>query len=247
MLELKTLMNKQYFTKANGDVVVDLIRRSVSFLGIRANSGKAYIVTEETAMRADLIANYFYQSSSYADLLLKYNGYSNPFSINVGDIIRIPSSENLLKYGGSGKAIDIVSSRTKNSNFVFAPKSRKDQIRLAYLLNRGNTTNSNLAKLLALLTSGTVNDSTVSIENIGSQLASILQGGSGAVVGPLTSSYQGGNVIPVPPNFALENGVKLQNGKIIFGADVTNIKKEDCPEPISRAKLKETLIKNKLA
>lgn len=252
MLELKTLINKPYFTKPNGDVVIDLISRAVSFLGIRSNSGKAYIVTEETAMRADLISNYFYQSSSYADLLLKYNGYSNPFSLNVGDIIRIPSSENLLKYGGSGKALNIVSSRKKNDNIIISAKNKKDQIRLSYLLSRGNTTSNNLSNLLALLNSGTLNNTSgtggnVSISTIGNQLASILQGGSGSVIGPLTSSYQGTGVIPVPPNFALENGVKLQNGKIIFGSDVTNIKKEDCPEPISRAKLKETLIKNKLA
>ena len=52
---------------------------------------------------------------------------------------------------------------------------------------------------------------------------------------------------PVPPNFALQDGVKVLENKIVFGADVTNIKKEDCPEPISRTKLKETLIKNRLA
>jgi hypothetical protein len=245
MLDLKTLTNKTSFTKPNGDVVVDLIRRAVSFLGIRADSGKAYVVTDETVMRADLISNYFYQNSSYADLLLKYNGYSNPFSLNVGDILRIPSSENLLKYGGSGKPLDIQSSRKKATNFVFSPKSKKDKARLAYLLQRGNTTTANLSALLALLKSGTLDATTA-----GTQLATILQGGTVSGVGPLNSSYQAGNLgnsIPVPPNFALENGIKLQNGKIIFGNDVTNIKKEDCPEPISRAKLKQTLIKNKIS
>ena len=48
------------------------------------------------------------------------------------------------------------------------------------------------------------------------------------------------------PNIAITNGVTISNGKIIFGADVTNIKKEDCPEPISRTKLKESLLKNKI-
>ena len=242
MLELKTLFNKGSFTKPNGDVVVDLIRRAVSFIGIRANSGKAYIVSEETAMRADLISNYFYQNSSYADLLLKYNGYSNPFSLDVGDVIRIPSAENLLKYGGNGKPkeIELVASRKKPANLVLAPKTRKDLKRLEYLLKKGNSTDANLAKLSVLLENGNV-------ANVGGQLAAILQGGNFAGLGPLTSSYQADASVPVPPNVALENGVKLANGKIVFGNDVTNVKKEDCPEPISRAKLKETLIKNKLA
>jgi hypothetical protein len=191
-------------------------------------------------MRADLISNYFYQNASYADLLLKYNGYSNPFSLNVGDVIRIPSSENLLKYAGVGKPIDLVTSRKKTANFVLAPKTKKDQRRLDFLLQKANAANANLAKLNVLAQSGNYG-------NLSGQITNILQGGNFSGFGPLTSAYQGGNALPVPPNVALENGVKLANGKIVFGNDVTNIKKEDCPEPISRAKLKETLIKNKLA
>lgn len=240
MLELRTLMNKQNFTKLNGDVVIDLIRRAVSFLGIRAASGKLYVVTDETAMRADLISNYFYQNTSYADLLLKYNGYSNPFSLNVGDILRIPNSETLLKYGSTGKPLTITGNRKKSIELALTAKTHKDQVRLDYLMSRGNSANSALSKLNVLLQSG-------NFANAGERITTILQGGNISGAGPLTSSYQGGNLVPVPPNYALENGVKLQNGKIIFGSDVTNIKKEDCPEPISRAKLKETLIKNKLA
>ena len=56
----------------------------------------------------------------------------------------------------------------------------------------------------------------------------------------------GAGAAPIPPNIAINNGVTISNGKIIFGTDVTNIKKEDCPEPISRTKLKESLLKNKI-
>lgn len=240
MLNLKTLSNKQYFTKPNGDVVVDLIRRAVSFLGVRLNTGKAYVVSEETAMRPDLISNYFYQDQSYADLLLKYNGYSNPFSINVGDILRIPSAEDLAKFGSVGNLSGLTGTRKKYTNLVLAPKTRKDKARLAYLLQRGNAVNANLAKLEMLLKSG-------NFTGFNGQLSTILQGGNFSGTGPLTSAYQAANSAPVPPNVALDSGVKLANGKIIFGSDVTNVKKEDCPEPVSRAKLKETLIKNKLA
>ena len=71
MLNFRILLNKESITKLNGEVVVDLIRRSVSFLGIKLDSGMKYLVTEDTAMRSDLIARAYYQDSSIFDLLLK--------------------------------------------------------------------------------------------------------------------------------------------------------------------------------
>jgi len=248
MLQLRTLANKKEFTKPNGDVVLDLIRRAVSFLGVRVKSGRIYVVTDETAMRPDLISNYFYQDSGYLDLLLKYNGYSNPFALNIGDVLRIPNSEVLAKFGtvGNQQALNLNNgSRKKAVNLVLAPKSKKDQARLNYLLQRGNTADSNLAKLNTLLQSG--NLSALNLSTLSGQLSTILQGGNFSGTGPLNSAYQSGNTVPVPPNLALDSGVKLQNGRIIFGSDVTSVKKQDCTEPISRTKLKETLIKNKLA
>lgn len=49
-----------------------------------------------------------------------------------------------------------------------------------------------------------------------------------------------------PPNIAKDESVKVVNGKIVFGADVTSVKKEDCPDPISRTKLQAQLLKNKI-
>lgn len=193
MLSLRTLFNKEDFTKPDGSVVVDLIRRSVSFFNVNSRVGNVYLATEDTVMRPDLIANYFYNDSSLVDLLLKYNGYSNPFAINVDDFFRVPDSTVLSKFGSKPSLTDLGQPRKKKSNSVFTPKSKKDKARVAYLLNQQNA------------------------------------------------------APPVPPNFALQDGVKVLENKIVFGADVTNIKKEDCPEPISRTKLKETLIKNRLA
>jgi hypothetical protein len=193
MLNLKTLLNKQSFTKLNGDKVVDLVRRSVSFLGIRLNSGITYQVTDESAMRADLIANYYYQDSSNCDLLLKYNGYSNPFAIDINDVIRIPETTTLSSYGEPGSLLEIGKPRKKKATTVFQPTTKQDKRRLAFLIKKA-----------------------------------------------------GVGTAPIPPNIAITNGVTISNGKIIFGTDVTNIKKEDCPEPISRTKLKESLLKNKI-
>jgi len=193
MLNLRTILNKKSITKLNGDVVVDLIRRSVSFLGIKLNSGTKYIVTGDTVMRPDLIADVYYQDSSICDLLLKYNGYSNPFAVEVNDILRIPPVSVLSNYGEPGKLLEIGKPRKKKATSLFQPTTKKDKARLNFLIKKA---------------------------------------GAGAA--------------PIPPNIAINNGVTISNGKIIFGADVTNIKKEDCPEPISRTKLKESLLKNKI-
>lgn len=201
MLNLITLLNKKTFQKCvdgspstAGDVVVDLIRRSVSFLGVRGRSGQLFVVPEEGQMRPDLVAHSFYSDTKYSDAILKYNGVSNPFSLDQGDILRIPNHDTMAKFTTPPKTPDPGAARKKKSNVVFTPKSKKDQARVNFLATR-----------------------------------------------------PGATAPPVPPNIALDKGVKLANGKIVFGADVTSIKKEDCPEPISRTKLKESLIKNKLS
>lgn len=54
MIELAILGKKGNFVKTNGDSVVDLTRRSVSFRGVTVNQGKTYVVEEGLQMRGDL-------------------------------------------------------------------------------------------------------------------------------------------------------------------------------------------------
>jgi hypothetical protein len=187
MLSLKTLLSKKFFTK-NGSQVVDLIRRSISFLGIQKSTGEFYIVERDLEMRPDLIANAFLQDVGMSCLMMKYNGISNPFSIHEGMILRIPDSEILSSMLVEPEKIS--DNRVREAIEIVKPKTRQDKNRLDYLKAKG--------------------------------------------------------AIAVPTSFALDESVKVVNGRIIFGSDVTSVKKEDCPEPISRAKLKETLLKNKI-
>ena len=187
MLSLSIINAKKFFEKTTA-TVVDLTRRSVSFLGVDKVAGEIYIVEKDVEMRPDLIANSFLGSISYTCLMLKYNGISNPFSIAEGQVLRIPTGEDLDKM--LVEPADITANRVKNTPDIVKPKTVQDAKRLDYLKNKG--------------------------------------------------------ALAIPPNVALDDSVKVVNGRIIFGADVTSIKKEDCPEPISRAKLKETLLKNKI-
>jgi hypothetical protein len=197
MIELAIFGKKGTFTKTNGDSVVDLIRRSVSFRGVTVNQGKSYIVEEGLQMRGDLISKTFYQTSGFLCLLLKYNGISNPFAIDVNDILKMPDGSVLSSMLATPDKINgsdnnwITSTRKKKKPQFISPATKQDQKRLAYLTTK-----------------------------------------YGTAVAPTTA--------------AKDTSVKITNGKVVFGSGVTSIKKEDCPDPISRTKLKETLLKNRI-
>jgi hypothetical protein len=198
MLDLEILQNKKTFIKTNGDEVIDLTRRSISFKGVREGQGSLYVVEDEAVMRADLISKIAYQTRSFLCLLLKYNSISNPFSLNANDTLRIPDSNILSEL--KSDPIDLNgtndnwqnSTRKKKRGTFITPKTKQDQARIDYLQKTNGT-----------------------------QIA--------------------------PPNISKDESVKIIGGKIIFGADVTTIKKEDCPDPISRTKLQAALLKNKIA
>lgn len=198
MLSLKVLQTKTNFIKTNGDKVVDIIRRTVSFLGVKVAQGRLYQVEEGVQMRPDLISKAFYQSTASACLVMKYNGISNPFSINVGDLLRIPDDDVLGKMIVSPDQINgtndnwMNSTRKKKKANLFKPKTKQDKARLDYIQQNAGAT---------------------------------------AIA---------------PTNVTRDNSVKVVNGKIVFGTDVTSVKKNDCPEPISRTKLQAALLKNKL-
>jgi hypothetical protein len=52
----------------------------------------------------------------------------------------------------------------------------------------------------------------------------------------------------VPPNVNTEGNrnVKVKDGRVIFGEDVTQVNKDNCPVPISRARLIQQLTKSSL-
>lgn len=62
----------------------------------------------------------------------------------------------------------------------------------------------------------------------------------------LKKQNKGGEVLPSNVNKKEDKNIKIKDGKLVFGEDVTSINRDDCPEPISRANLKKALIKNNL-
>ena len=52
----------------------------------------------------------------------------------------------------------------------------------------------------------------------------------------------------LPPNFKSDSAqnIKFKDGKIVFGEDVTNYNKADCPVVLTRARVKERLLNKKI-
>ena len=56
-------------------------------------SGAKYIVKEDEVGRPELIALEYYNTDSKTDIILKWNGISDPFALSVGEELEIPHDE----------------------------------------------------------------------------------------------------------------------------------------------------------
>ena len=88
-MELKTILNKTVDA-------VKLILTQPTMIFRNTNSAKIvaeHVVREDDAVRPDLIALQYYGDSTKLDMILKFNGISDPFSINPGETLIIPDPD----------------------------------------------------------------------------------------------------------------------------------------------------------
>jgi len=98
--------NKPFFSKPDGTIVRDL---TTSMFDLKNNNYTAYNlfrVPKDYVMRSDLISKAVYNTDSYAEIILKYNGISNPFSINEGDTILVPNLDSVQQNIKENHVID---------------------------------------------------------------------------------------------------------------------------------------------
>jgi len=101
--------NKPFFTRPDGEKIRDLTQGVFELKNRNYVAYNLYKVPKEYVMRPDLISQSVYNDSVYAEIILKYNEISNPFSINEGDIILIPdldSAKQQIKIPGVGTETD---------------------------------------------------------------------------------------------------------------------------------------------
>ena len=194
MLISKIFRVKSIFTHSNGDNIVDLISSTFDFDKGGVASEGYLLVREEEAMRPDLISYRMYSDTSNYEVLMKYNGISNPFSIAPGEILLAPPFRSLEKMIVPPKNIiekGIVKTNS-NETTLLNPKTDKDKKRLESLKDRLK------------------------------------------------------EIVPPNINTSGNKNVKVKDGKVIFGEDVTQVNKDNCPIPISRARLIQQLTKANL-
>ena len=194
MLTTALLRVKNFFTKSNGDTIVDLASSTFSFEKAAGAPAGTVIVKEEEAMRPDLISVRLYNDQKYYAPLLKYNGISNPFSLNPSTLLIAPAFMDLEKMIVSPKLIveKGADRPATNESKLLPAKTVKDKKRLEALKDKVK------------------------------------------------------EIVPPNVNTSGNQNVKVKDGKVIFGEDVTQVAKDNCPVPISRARLIQQLTKANL-
>ena len=191
---INRILGKKKIIEKLGNQMTDLISSTFKFPSRARESAGAILVNEFEQMRPDLIANRIYGTTALWDVLLKYNGVSNPFSVNTGDILLGPSSAFLEStYVNPVNILDRNQKAEGTFSPILDPLGKKDKDRL-----------DNLKK-------------------------------------------KAGVILPPNVNKPGDKNVKIKDGRVIFGEDVTGINKKNCPVPISRTRLQAALLKDKLS
>lgn len=119
-LNFKDEINSEYL----GDRIYNLLDKTFEIPTIY--SYNIFEVTKEYIARPDLISLDAYGDTMFADIICKLNGISNPFELNVGTKLIIPSPESIMDFsikpspnerddnwGGSSRQLDIKTKKSK--------------------------------------------------------------------------------------------------------------------------------------
>lgn len=88
-----TTLEKKNLSADNGKVI--MTTPTVVFSPLTETIAE-HIVTEDEIGRIDLISLKYYTDANYCDYILKWNNISNPFLINLGDVLLIPQNTAVL-------------------------------------------------------------------------------------------------------------------------------------------------------
>jgi len=107
--------NKPLFTKPDGTMLRDLTQSMFELKNRNYIAFNVYRVPKDYVMRPDLISKAVYNNSLYAEIILKFNGISNPFSIDEGDIILIPNLDSAKETFKSNSELVDVNKRIRDT------------------------------------------------------------------------------------------------------------------------------------
>lgn len=139
LLDLKTAMitkgvNKIDFLQSN---------LNINFLDTDIKIQDAFIIDEQLLCRPDIISSRSYGSSDHVDVVLKFNQISNPFAMEIGDIIVTPTLDSINKF--YKEDILIFSQNENKIKWLFIDESKattEDLNRLKYVEKISKRTSS---------------------------------------------------------------------------------------------------------
>lgn len=128
MLNYNILENKPSID-IKGERGIDLLSKSID--NSRGLSGSFLEVNEYYIARPDLISLAVYGDDQYADIICKLNGISNPFELNEGQILFIPSTSILTSIINKPNLIETkrveIKDQIANSNKIGDQKAKNER------------------------------------------------------------------------------------------------------------------------
>jgi hypothetical protein len=104
--------------------------RDLTYPSIRYNFDPTVVgvvaMNDKMAMRPDLVSRAGYGSTDLWDLILKYNGYSNPFAIDETDVFLIPALEDMREQLAPSGAQDVIADTVRKQYIDVSKKAQVD-------------------------------------------------------------------------------------------------------------------------
>jgi hypothetical protein len=131
MLNSKILRAKKVFLTAVNESIIDLISSTFKFSDSPTSAGIA-VVGEFEIMRPDLVSEKFYSTQENWDLILKYNGISNPFSLDSGETLVMPPFTAISSLVTPPREVTEkgVEPAKRSEDLLLTPKTKVDKKRL---------------------------------------------------------------------------------------------------------------------
>lgn len=110
--------SKPIITDGNGNEIVDLTRSVFKNNASNPTDYTTYAISKKFVMRPDLVSIAHYGNDTGTEMILKWTGISNPFSLSEDDLLRIPNYE-------SAKAVLLAGTEDQTTSDSSASKSQE--------------------------------------------------------------------------------------------------------------------------
>lgn len=132
LLNLETIEKSPYIT-IDGEEIVDITSQIINdgYKMVFSEDDKRYKVGTDMTAKPSVMSQYIFGDSSKLDYLAYYNGFSNPFAIPAGYILRIPviaKMDSIVGSNGDGSTENI-SRKLLNSKKSVVDEKRSRMIK----------------------------------------------------------------------------------------------------------------------